>query len=50
MPSGITTYLKNGSKLEIAQHLATHESPRRTKLCDWRQDEISLHEVERILI
>jgi integrase/recombinase XerD len=25
--TGITTYLKNGSKLEIAQQMAAHESP-----------------------
>ena len=46
----ITTYLKNSGKLEIAQHIANHESPRTTKLYDRRQDEISLDEVERILI
>jgi hypothetical protein len=33
-----------------AQHIANHESPRATKLYDRRQDEISLHEVERIAI
>ena len=30
--------------------LANHESPRTTKLYDRRQDEISLDEVEKILI
>lgn len=48
--TGITTYLKNGGKLETAQQIANHESPRTTKLYDRRQDEISLDEVERIVI
>ena len=48
--TGITAYLKNSGTLETAQHIANHESPRTTKLYDRRQDEISLDEVERILI
>ena len=48
--TGITAYLKNHGKLETAQHIANHESPRTTKLYDRRQDEISLDEVERIAI
>jgi integrase/recombinase XerD len=40
----------NSGKLEIAQHIANHESPRTTKLYDRRPDEISLYEVERIAI
>ncbi len=44
--TGITAYLKNSGKLEVAQHIANHESPRTTKLYDRRQDEISLDEVE----
>jgi site-specific recombinase XerD len=46
--TGITAYLKNHGKLETAQYIANHESPRATKLYDRRQDEISLDEVERI--
>ena len=42
--------LKNSSKLEVAQQIANHESPRTTKLYDRRQDEISLDEIERITI
>ena len=38
--TGITAYLKNSGKLEVAQHIANHESPRATKLYDRRQDEI----------
>ena len=48
--TGITAYLKNNGRLETAQHIANHESPRTTKLYDRRQDEISLDEVERIAI
>jgi integrase/recombinase XerD len=46
--TGITAYLKNGGKLEIAQQMAGHESARTTGLYDRRQDDISLDEVERI--
>ncbi len=46
--TGITAYLKNGGTLEMAQHIANHESPRTTKLYDRRVEEISLDEVERI--
>jgi hypothetical protein len=48
--TGITAYLKNSGKLEGAQQIANHESPRTTKLYDRRQDEISLYEIERIAI
>jgi len=46
--TGITAYLKNGGKLEIAQQMAAHESARTTGLYDRRGDEVSLDEVERI--
>ena len=46
--TGITAYLRNGGSLEMAQHIANHESPRTTKLYDRRTEEISLDEVERI--
>ncbi|MEN6373393.1 MAG: tyrosine-type recombinase/integrase [Smithella sp.] len=48
--TGITEYLKNGGKLEIAQQMANHESARTTGLYDRRNDQVSLDEVERILI
>lgn len=48
--TGITAYLKNGGKLEIAQQMAAHESARTTGLYDRRNDEVSLDEVERIAI
>jgi len=48
--TGITTYLKNEGTLEKAQFMANHASARTTKLYDRRQDEVSLDEVERIVI
>lgn len=48
--TGITAYLKNGGKVEIAQRMAGHESARTTGLYDRREDEVSLDEVERIVI
>ena len=48
--TGITTYLKNGGKVEVAQQIAGHESARTTGLYDRRNDEVSLDEVERIVI
>jgi site-specific recombinase XerD len=48
--TGITAYLKNGGRLETAQQMAAHESARTTGLYDRRSDEISLDEVERIVI
>jgi site-specific recombinase XerD len=48
--TGITAYLKNSGKLEHAQTMANHSSPRTTKLYDRREEEISLDEVERIAI
>ena len=48
--TGITVYLSNGGTIENAQAIAAHESPRTTKLYDRRNDQISLDEIERILI
>ena len=48
--TGITTYLKNGGTLEKAQQMAAHESPRTTKLYDRTNDEISLDEIEKVII
>lgn len=48
--TGITEYLRNGGKLEIAQQMANHESARTTGLYDCRGDQIKLDEVERIAI
>ena len=46
----VTANLKNRGNLDPAQHIANHEKPLMTKLYGRRQDEISLDEVERILI
>ena len=48
--TGITEYLRNGGKLEIAQQMANHESARTTGLYDRRTDQVNLDEVERIVI
>ena len=47
---GITEYLRNGGKLEVAKQMANHESVKTTGLYDRRQDQVSLDEVERIMI
>jgi site-specific recombinase XerD len=48
--TGITAYLKNGGTLEKAAAMANHASTRTTQLYDRRHDEVSLDEVERIVI
>jgi len=48
--TGITAYLKNGGTLEKAASMANHASTRTTQLYDRRREEMSLDEVERIVI
>jgi integrase len=48
--TGITAYLRNGGRLEVAQQIAAHESSRTTGLYDRRGDDVSLDEVELIRI
>ena len=48
--TGITAYLKNGGTLEKAAIMANHASTRTTQLYDRRLDNISLDEVERVVI
>jgi integrase/recombinase XerD len=48
--TGITAYLENGGTIENAQAIAAHESPRTTKLYDRTSDDITLDEIEKILI
>jgi integrase/recombinase XerD len=48
--TGITAYLENGGTIEHAQAIANHESPKTTKLYDRTSDQITLDEVERIVI
>jgi integrase/recombinase XerD len=48
--TGITAYLENGGTIENAQAIANHESPKTTKLYDRTSDQITIDEVERIMI
>jgi len=48
--TGITAYMENGGTIENAQAIAGHESPRTTKLYDRTEDEITLDEIERIIL
>ena len=48
--TGITEYVRNGGRLEIAQQMANHESARATGLYDRRAEQINFDEVERIMI
>lgn len=48
--TGITAYPKNGGTLEKAANIANHSSTRTTQLYDRRDDDVSLDEIERILI
>ncbi|MFT3786008.1 MAG: tyrosine-type recombinase/integrase [Tepidisphaeraceae bacterium] len=48
--TGITTYLKGGGTLEKAQAIAAHSSATTTKLYDRTRDELTLDEIERIVI
>lgn len=46
--TGITDYLTNGGRIEIAQRMAGHANAKTTGLYDRRNDEISVGEVEKI--
>ncbi len=48
--TGVTAYLKNGGTLEKAAQMANHTSTRTTQLYDRRAEEVTLDEVERILV
>ena len=48
--TGITEYLRNGGDLEIAAHIAGHESTRTTQLYNRTHEELSLDEIEWIHI
>jgi len=48
--TGITAYLEADGRIEHAQRIACHESPRTTKLYDRTGDEVSLDEIERVRI
>ena len=46
----ITALLNNGGTLEKAAAMANHASTRTKQLYDRRRDEVSLDEIERIMI
>ncbi len=48
--TGITCYLEGRGTLEKAQQMASHASPRTTKLYDRTSDQVTLDEVEKIVI
>ena len=46
--TGITDYLTNGGRIEVAQRMAGHSNAKTTGLYDRRNDDISVGEVEKI--
>jgi site-specific recombinase XerD len=48
--TGITEYLRNGGTVEKAAQIAAHESTRTTQLYNRIEDELTLDEIERIII
>lgn len=47
---GLTAYFKNGGTLDKAASMANHASTRTTQLYDRRRDDMSLDEVEKVVI
>jgi len=48
--TGITEFLRNGGDIETAARIAGHKSTRTTQLYDRTEQELTLDEIERILI
>jgi hypothetical protein len=48
--TGVTAYLKNGGTLERSAQMPNRASTRTTQLYDRRAEEMTLDEVERILV
>jgi hypothetical protein len=48
--TGITAYLSNGGTIEKAQRIAAHCNPKTTSLYDRSRDDLTLDEIERVLI
>jgi site-specific recombinase XerD len=46
--TGITDYLTNGGRIEVARRMAGHANAKTTGLYDRRNDDISVSEVERV--
>jgi integrase/recombinase XerD len=48
--TGITDYLTNGGRIEVAQKMAGHSNAKTTELYDRHNDDVSVGEVEKIEI
>jgi hypothetical protein len=48
--TGVTAYLKDGGTLEKATQMANYAGTRSMQLYDWRAEEVTLDEVEGVLI
>ena len=48
--TGITEYMRNGGQLEKAQMMAAHASSETTQMYNRVEDNVTLDEVERVLI
>jgi integrase len=48
--TGITAFLASGGTIEAAARIAGHESPRTTALYDRRNKDISIDEIEKIIL
>jgi integrase len=48
--TGITCYLENKGTLEKAQQMASHSSPKTTKVYNRTSHQVRLDEVEKIII
>ena len=48
--TAITVYLQNGGSLEAAQQMTNHEPIRTTKLYDGTGEQVTLDEVERVVL
>lgn len=48
--TGITAFMRNGGRLEVAQDIAGHADARTTKLYDRSRDRVTLDEIERIAL
>lgn len=48
--TGITEYMRNGGTLEKAQQMAAHASAKTTNMYNRVQDEVTLDEIERVVI
>ena len=48
--TGLTAYLSNGGRIEVAQRMAGHSNAKTTGFYDRRSDDVSLAEVAKIAI